>query len=168
MFVTKVGSDKCILEVDSIDEIGTTNEWPSYNGEEVVITDLCYIFSHDKTEVDLWDLLNNKIFYPGGVSTKYGCIQFGPHKIPWSNTAYGDGEYPVKIGYKTIGEFCVDAGMFAIIPMNLIEEITGFNFKPDCMVKTILHGSVRMNGDGNATIGGIDIITKDEDDDREW
>ena len=84
-----------------------------------VIADPCY------AEVwrDRWSELCRTIFHDS--IDGYGAFTYGEHLIVWSSTAHGDGAYPVwdTLRSTIVGEFGVDAGLFAIIPAVLVPEL---------------------------------------------
>jgi hypothetical protein len=129
-----------------------------------VITDPCYVFPSE-----MWVDLCEQIFCND--DRKDGCdtgvIEMDGHQIWWSCTAYGDGGYNVRKGGAKVGEFGVDAGMFAIFPIEFVQK-----YKPDLIEENSLAAVVdmcgtvvasgRRRGHGDMECGDITVNTSDD------
>jgi hypothetical protein len=133
-----------------------------------MITDPCYVFPSE-----MWSDLCEQIFCNDerkGCSD-IGVIEMDGHQIWWSNTAYGDGGYDVRKGGVKVGEFGVDAGMFAIFPIEFVQK-----YKPDLIEERRLAAVVDMCGTvttsggkrgGDMKCGDITVDTSGNDQDEE-
>lgn len=135
-----------------------------------VITDPCYVFPDD-----MWADLCDQIFChedKDGKSPEAGVIEMDGHKIWWGQTAHGDGGYAVRVYGGKVGEFGVDAGLFAIFPVEFVQK-----YKPDMLNSPTLActlsmpaGAVSYDG-GDMDCGQVAVCTSgadhDEDDQEE-
>ena len=140
-----------------------------------VITDPCYVFPDE-----MWSDLCDKIFCREddmGEGKKEcpdtGVIEMDGHKIWWGQTTHGDGSYAVRVHGSKVGEFGVDAGMFAIFPVEFVKK-----YKPDLLEEDTLActlpipaGVVSYDG-GDMDCGQVSVCTSswdggDEDEEEE-
>jgi hypothetical protein len=129
---------------------------------DYVITDPCYIIPED-----MWDDLCEQVFTD---TAECGVIEIDGYKIWWGLTAYGDGGYKVKQNYGTAGSFGVDAGMFAIFPLEFVEK---HSKDPKILDDSRFAVQVKMDGfveykDGRMICNGVEVDTKsnNRDDDE--
>lgn len=139
-----------------------------------IITDPCYVFP-DK----MWSDLCNKIFCREdnmGDGKKEcpdtGVIEMDGHQIWWGQTAHGDGGYKVKKFGAWCGEFGVDAGLFAIFPIEFVKK-----YAPDMMAASNQSTTLEMSGEvdyegGNMHCGAVSVDTagryeSDDEDDED-
>jgi hypothetical protein len=130
-----------------------------------LITDPCYVFPDE-----IWSDLCDQVFCPDDNCRESGVIEMDGHKIWWGSTKSGDGCYPVRQYGAKVGEFCVDAGLFAIFPIEFVQK-----YKPDMVGDKRFGTTVTMGGavsyrDGNMDCGQITAETdeRNHDDDNEW
>jgi len=129
-----------------------------------IITDPCYVFPDE-----MWDALCNKVFCKDNVCQETGVIEMDSCKIWWGQTKYGDGSYTVRVCGGKVGEFCVDAGLYAIFPLEFVKK-----YKPEMIgdarlacTTAIPSGAVSYE-DGNMDCGYVTVCTgNDEDEDDE-
>lgn len=134
-----------------------------------VITDPCYVFPDE-----MWSDLCDKIFCrEDDVDGKKECpdtgvIEMDGHQIWWGQTAHGDGGYAVRVYGGKVGEFGVDAGLFAIFPVEFVQK-----YKPEMLnsprLATTLSmpaGVVSYDG-GDMDCGQVAVCTSGKDDDEE-
>lgn len=135
-----------------------------------VITDPCYVFPDE-----MWSDLCDKIFCREDdmgegkkKSPDTGAIEMDGHQIWWGQTAHGDGGYTVRLYGGKVGEFGVDAGLFAIFPVEFVKK-----YKPDLLDEKTLActlsipaGVVSYNG-GDMDCGQVAVCTSGKDDDEE-
>ena len=88
------------------------NKYPSGT---YIVSDPCYLIENDE-----WGNLLDKYNYFEG---REHCED---HGFQWfcHHTMWGDGGYDLKKNHKLIGEISVDAGLIAIIPVDLVEKWT--------------------------------------------
>ena len=96
-------------------------------------------------------------------------MQFNRTIIPWSHTAYGDGLYPVEKNGEKVGTFAVDAGFFAIFPIEFVKRYAK-NLLKSKNLFTIVEGEgeIEVNS-GNMKWNGVNsmvtVITGDHESD---
>ena len=159
-----LNSDHNIKRVDGIS--------PSFSNEKVWIGDPCYLFGGDAARDvnDAWGevFCTDDLFF----KDRTGVFSFGDFYVAFSDTAHGDGCYPVTRGFDRLGEFGVDAGMFCIVPWKLIEQYFPAwleSHYPGAGVVTTVTGCVIFDDDqvGDAVVGDVTICTTGEDDEEE-
>lgn len=128
-----------------------------------VITDPCYVFPDE-----MWSDLCDQIFCRDDNCPESGVIEMDGHKVWWGQTKHGDGGYFVRHHGGKVGEFGVDAGMFAIFPLEFVQK-----FKPDLLNEitlactTAIPGGVVSYDDGDMDVGPITVCTSGTDRDDE-
>lgn len=138
---------------------------------EYVITDPCYLFSDD----NLWQKLVDEVFCDRNNTQSCGIVEIEGHAIWWGNTHHGDGLYSVIKNSESLGEFGVDAGLYAIIPREFIAKHCDEDYLFDdagLAVELTMGGAAIYYHDGNMRCGKIDVQTdyqagedmEDEDD----
>lgn len=131
-----------------------------------VVTDPCYVFPDE-----MWSDLCDQIFLRD--EEESGVIEMDGHKIWWGGTAHGDGTYPVYLNGIFQGNFGVDAGLFAIFPIEFVKKYAPGELDKEgliCVVK-IEEGDVRgftsvgkvLYEKGNLRCGPLKVLTEDED-----
>lgn len=131
---------------------------------EYVITDPCYLF-----DGDMWQKLCDEVFCNDANDSSTGILEVEGFTIWWGTTAYGDGSYDVIKRGQSIGEFGVDAGLFAIIPADFIKKHCkgkGLFKQKGIAVKAEFGGRVYYV-DGNMRCGAIDVQTDGKGDGEE-
>ena len=139
-----------------------------------VITDPCYVFPDE-----MWDDLCDKIFCredEGKECPESGVIEMDGHQIWWGQTKYGDGCYNVKVCGSKVGEFGVDAGLFAIFPVEFVKK-----YKPEMVGDTQLGCALQIPAgvvsydDGDMIVRSVTVCTSendmdddDEEDEEDW
>jgi hypothetical protein len=129
-----------------------------------VITDPCYVFPDE-----MWSDLCSKIFCREDENKECpdtGVIEMDGHQIWWGHTAHGDGSYAVRVDGAKVGEFCVDAGMFAIFPVAFVQK-----YRPEMVdspelatTLSIMGGVVEYDG-GDMDCGRVSVCTSESDED---
>ncbi len=127
---------------------------------QYVITDPCYVFPDD-----MWNDLCDKAFCNDDDN---GVLDVDGFNIWWGQTKYGDGEYNVRLGGSSQGSFGVDAGLFAIFPIEFINKHGSKHSINSLGVKIEMEGLVQYN-DGNMKCRSVSVDTgysenEDEDD----
>lgn len=118
---------------------------------QYVIPDPCYVFPDDMWS-DLCEVFCNDDNGDNGV------LNVDRFNIWWGQTKYGDGEYQVLNGGFTQGSFGVDAGLFAIFPIEFINK-HGSKYPIDTVgVKLEMEGVVKYN-DGNMKCRSVTVET---------
>jgi hypothetical protein len=114
------------------------------------ITDPCYVIKDDGMWKQVCDLLDWESLIV--------VLEINGHLIPIMSTAYGDGSYPVYKDGVQVGQFGVDAGLFAIFPDN-----NTFGFPGERLgVKVDLKGELFYE-DGDAEVGDVEVFTSEND-----
>ncbi len=128
-----------------------------------VITDPCYVFPDE-----MWSDLCDKVFCKNDQCQETGVIEMDGHQIWWGQTKHGDGTYPVRVNGGKVGEFGVDAGLFAIFPLAFVQK-----HKPEMVGDTQLActtaipaGAVSYE-DGNMDCGPVTVNTDENDTDMD-
>lgn len=139
------------------------------SGGTYMITDPCYVLD------DIWDELCKAVFCTSE-EHQTGVLLIDDFKIWWGSTTYGDGGFQVVNHHLPVGEFGVDAGMFAIFPIEFIKK-----YKPewaegreDLAVTLEMDGGLVEYSGGNMDCGttavctdGTDMEEEEEDDRRD-
>ncbi len=123
---------------------------------EYIITDPGYLFDRD-----MWCKLCDDVFCNDDVDPSTGILEIEGHTIWWGGTHHGDGIYQVINKSVDVGDFCVDAGLFAIIPMSFFKEhCKGKDlFKTEGLaVKVEMMGRVYYE-DGDLSCGSVSVQT---------
>jgi hypothetical protein len=123
-----------------------------------VITDPCYVFPKE-----MWGDLCSRIFCRDRASVSSGVIGMDGFKIWWGCTAFGDGSYQVKKSGVAVGSFGVDAGLFAIFPLEFAKKYCKASVS-DLLTRPDLAATLEMEGlviydDGNMRCGDIIVDT---------
>lgn len=123
-----------------------------------VITDLCYLFGKHNNGLpdEMWSEICNILG-----SYESGTLTIDGFKIWWGNTKIGDGTYTVRQnGHKRGKRFGVDAGLFAIIPIEFIKKhVPGFKIERGMAAKVEMSGGTVRYDYGNMWCGDICVIT---------
>lgn len=140
-----------------------------------LVGDLCYVYPDDE-----WSDYVNENFK----NARYGediagaILTYNGIDIFTCATAYGDGEYPVIQDGKEIGSFGVDAGMTALIPLELAKTWPEYENKKDSYVLIKLNKDFEIEVFGDKTrpgnwkidngVDNFEVLTDyDEDEDNE-
>jgi len=126
------------------------------DGRKYAISDPCYIL--EKFD---WTKLCEDIFMPNEKCVDVGVFRINGYLCWFGSTKYGDGLYTVMNGDSPIGQFGVDAGMFGIFPLELVESL---EMDTKLFVVATLDGEVEYL-DGNLWCGDVEIITGNNEDD---
>jgi hypothetical protein len=130
---------------------------------DIIVTDPCYFIPDD-----MWQELCKRWFE--GDATDYangGVIELeSGGKILYSNTAYGDGEYPVYAGkFKSVhnDHTGVDAGMIGVITVEDVQKLNPeFNVNDKWYPRINgFSGTIEADGHGNF-IGDLEVSTSSE------
>ena len=150
--------------IHSFTDLGTIHH--RLSAGTYVITDPCYVFPDE-----MWSDLCDKIFCREDEDKECpesGVIEMDGHQIWWGQTAYGDGGYAVRVYGSKVGEFGVDAGLFAIFPVEFVKK-----YKPDLLEEKTLActlsipaGVVSYDG-GDMDCGQVAVCTSGNDEDEE-
>lgn len=122
------------------------------------VGDPCYVIDEDN-----WDLFCSKL-YPNHEcvidSTEGGMVVTNKGKFFICGTAYGDGCYPLTKKGDEVATLGVDAGMLAIIPVEMLDDA-------NCTLGHIVevNGRVRAEG-GNFSCGDIEVKTCDDEEEE--
>lgn len=121
------------------------------------ITDPCYVL--DEGTDELWPFLCEYVFKESKVDVVF---TFEQYTIWVGSTAHGDGEYDVRstMGLGRLGTFGVDAGLFAILPQELVNLSSKYDNYDDLGTRVTLPGGPITYNDGNMTTKGIRVITR--------
>ena len=97
-----------------------------------IILDLCYIYSDIE-----WSDFCNKSFEKSGCSADIkGCVwEYNGIKFFTCRTAFGDGCFPIKKGNKILGHCGVDAGLLALVPLELARTWPEYDSKGNLGIK---------------------------------
>lgn len=121
-----------------------------------LISDPCYCYPDDD-----WQQ-NYDIF------TENNYVEIDDYTLFSGSTAYGDGVYKLNKGNKIFGRIFVDAGLIAIIPVELVKKWDSFErMKKDekrGLVKFIvLEDDTKVNyNSGDYSFGPFEILTGDD------
>lgn len=128
-----------------------------------LITDLCYVYPEDEW-IDFCEL----DFRESGRGYSYNGAVFVYNNINFfvSNTAYGDGIYPIKRNNKIIGHCGVDSGCLALIPIELVRiwlnnSKKSINNELSVLVNIVKNFTINSGG-GDWNFDNIEVITSDD------
>jgi len=131
------------------------------------VTDPCYFLGHDD---DFWSAFCDFMF--PGQSHRSDCytIEIAGHKVFAWGTLHGDGCYPTKKDGCEIGESGVDAGMLALVPVELftlLGEHLGTNDDSNAPIVEVKSNFTPEVDDGNCSFEKYETITGDEEEECE-
>ena len=139
-----------------------------------ICIDPCYIFPDEE-----WSDLCDCFEYKGFKKQKGNCSSFTRvdqceglemsykgEKFVVIGTRHGDGGYPIKNGRQIIGELSVDAGLLAVIPLELATSWPEFEEKKDLGVIVEIKCDTVLNvSGGNFDFGRFSVKTDDDEED---
>jgi hypothetical protein len=142
------------ISLEKFEFITESKEMPK---GKYLVTDPCYVIGEDPFWANMIDWMfeghtmkHNQFFVKANEK----------HLLFLFNTAYGDGEYPVKKNGSEVGSCGVDAGMLSLVPMDFVEE-----FGLDTSLGTVIevaHNDTPYYEDGDTSFGPYQILTSDE------
>ncbi len=136
-----------------------------------IITDPCYVFPSKKMKMeveegnDMWGIFCDALFSTNAGREEPIIFNVNGDEFIVQSTAWGDGGYPVYKNGVSVGYFGVDAGLFCIIPMSLIEkwggekEVTNLVAKELAVITSFENNQIEEVNPGFLKIGGITIDT---------
>lgn len=144
-----------------------------------MITDPCYVLDKRDSGYDLWGELCDQVFQDKmtGEQKQSGTIIIDGYEIWWGCTKFGDGGYSVMHNHFPVGEFGVDAGLFAIFPIEFVkafkpEMMEGSNVSNGLVAILEMEGGLVEYSDGNMDCGMVFVTTdgtdQEEEEDDDW
>ena len=139
-----------------------------------ICIDPCYIYPDEE-----WSDLCDCFEYHGFEKKKGNCRSLTPvsqcngleifykdSRFIVIGTKYGDGAYPIKKGRKTIGELYVDAGLLAVIPLELAASWPEFEKNKHLGATVEVKNDMTLEAnDGDFKFGGFSVETSDGEED---
>ena len=147
-----------------------SEEAPVMPAGKYYVIDPCYVFQNADSESNstFWDDFCAFCFPVGNKGEGRNPIMATVDALPVFifSTAYGDGEYPVTDG-KVSGTAGVDAGVLALIPKKLIDQVPK-TAKLGVLV-TLKENSIPKYDKGDMNCGNIWVYTNDElEEEENW